>query len=431
MQLAKYGGFPVRTKPWGKHPVISGDEIIAVQRPFNDNCFSGFRAGWPDGGLQVQLFESKIQKLMGSKYSLAFDTWSNGIIAVLMALGVEYGDEVILPAYTMSACATSILACGAIPVFADIDETNCCLDPKDIARKISPKTKVIMVVHLFGMPADMDKILELAGDKIFVFEDTAQAPLATYKGRICGTIGDVGGYSFTESKHVMSGEGGIAVTNDVKIANGLRYVRNHGEVTTLYGCHQDYANNMYAANLIGFNFRLTELAAALGQSQVDWLQEEVAIRRSFAGWLDSELKDVPFLYFPKVDYEFEHSYYCYTLRFRDARLSRDLFCECLKAEGMPFQPGYCQPIYNQNIYHTHKHWVIRELASHIDYSPLPITERMDKEELLVSVDIRSPNTMADMHDIRDGILKVSEYFASESKCDNQEIQKNSKQIQVS
>jgi len=412
-KLAIFGGPPIRTKKWGNHPVVDAKDRSAIEIPFKNNCFSGFRAGFMSGGPCVKGLEKKWKKLIGSDYSVAFDTWSNGIIAILLALGIENGDEVILPSYTMTACASSVLSCGAVPVFADIDERTYGLNAESIEKNISSKTKAIMVVHLFGMPADMDGIILLAKkNNIFIIEDCAQSPLASYKNKKCGTIGDVGGYSMTESKHVMAGEGGIAVTNDEKIFNGLIYVRNHGEVTSFDGCIQDYVSNMYSKRMVGFNFRLTEIAAALGSSQLDKLQTEVLKRQNFASWLNYELKGVPFLYFPSVNYEFEHSYYVYPLRYKRWKgVSRNSLCKALAAEGITIIPGYCQPINRQSLYTTDKHWVIKEYAENINYIKCcPVTGRINDEELMISLDVRSPNTLDDMKDIRNAFLKIEENY---------------------
>ena len=410
-KLAIFGGKPVREKPFGVHPVVTPSDIQKVIEPFINNCFSGFRAGQAEGGPCVVEFENIMKGLVGSEHSIAINTWSNGLFSILLTLGIRPGDEVILPAYTMSACAASVLACGAVPVFADIEEVNYCIDPEDIDRKISARTKAIMVVHLFGMPADMDRITDVVkkhSDKsISIIEDAAQAPLGSYKGRMCGTIGDVGGFSFTESKHVMSGEGGIAVTDNERIANGLKYVRNHGEVCSLPGCNADYFNNMIVQDNVGFNFRLTELDAAIGSSQLSRLADDVKIRREFAKFLDDNLRDLECFSFVEPDYDFEHSYYCYTLKWDSDLVSRNRFSEALNAEGIPFRNGYCQPIYKQHIYRENPHWALKDKRVEVNYNDLPVTE-MINSQLLVCVDIGSSNTIEDMQDMVDGIRKVTD-----------------------
>jgi len=409
-KLAMFGGDPIRTKPFGIHPVTDFADVQSVLSPFVNHCFSGFRAGQEEGGPCVQKFEKIMQDLVRSKHSIAFDTWSNGLFAILLALGVRPGDEVILPAYTMTACASSVLACGAVPVFADISEKNYCIDHEDIKNKLSPRTKVVMVVHIFGMPADMDRIKSVVEDynsNIFIMEDVAQAPLASYKDKYCGMIGDVGGYSFTESKHVMSCEGGIAVTNNDLISNGLKYVRNHGEVNSLPNCSMPFADNMIVKDNVGFNFRLTELSAALGCSQLSKLEKEIKTRRSFAKFIDSNLVGIDCLSTVDVDYDFEHSYYCYTLKWEHESISRNKFSEALAEEGIVFRNGYCQPIYKQHIYHDYLHWALKDRRKEVNYEDLPMTEEIDSQ-LLVNLDIRSPNTMEDMEDVVNGIHKVVE-----------------------
>ncbi len=409
-KLAIHGGHPVRGKPFGKTPVVSLEDHASLLAPFRDNCFSGFRAGKPHGGPRVRQFEEQIADLVGVKHAVAFDTWSNGIFASLIALGIEGGDEVILPSYTMTACASSVLSCGAVPVFADIDKTTFNIDPNDVETKITSKTKLVMAVHLFGMPADMDKLLNICQrHNLILLEDAAQAPSSTYKGQICGTIGDSGGFSFTQSKHVMCGEGGMAVTNNSSIANGLRYVRNHGEVNSLPGCKNEYSDNLYASNTVGFNFRMTELNAALACSQLRRLTEEVEIRRNLAKWLTDHLKDISYLSHPYPSYEFDHSYYCYALVWNHPTVRREQFVEALGAEGIPFQNGYCQPIYKQHIYKERRHWAIRHFGDGVSYDPMPVTEWVN-DHLIVCAHVRSPNTQHDMNDIVDAINKVVEHM---------------------
>ena len=316
-KLAINGGNPVIpnsiTHPW---PNTGYEELEEIVSCFTRNTFSGFRAGGYDGGPAVMEFERLVSDTTRSNHAVAFDTWSNGIVGSMLALGLEAGDEVIVTPYTMTSCATSIISCGAIPIFADVCEDSGCIDPVDVQRKITDRTKAIFVVHLFGLPADMDPIMALARKhNLFVFEDCAQAPLATYKGRTCGTIGDVGGFSFTQSKHITSGEGGVAITNDRRINNGLRYVRNHGEVAPTAkkyadSSDYDYCFDVYGSSgIIGYNFRMTELAGAFGTVQWNKLHNILETKREMGDFLRRNLRDVPGLELMIPAYDHEASWY--------------------------------------------------------------------------------------------------------------------------
>lgn len=408
--LAILGGNPIRSKPWNFNPVISSTDIDAVVNALKKGKLSGFRAGNYDGGDYVKSLEAKISELFGIRFSVAFDTWSNGLIGCLLAMGIAPGDEVILPAYTMSACAASVLSIGAVPVFAEIKRDSFCIDPDDIERKISSKTRAIMVVHLFGYSADMDKIVTIARNKnILVMEDCAQAPLSRYNGRICGTIGDVGGISLTESKHVTCGEGGVAFTNDEKINNGLRYVRNHGEVTSFFSNGYNYSQNVISHRNIGFNFRMTELSASLACSQLENLINEIKIRQTFAEYLNCQLKDIEFLDFVGLPYKCDNSVFLYPLRYKNIYgVSKSRICAALNAEGIPFMDGYCKPIYRQKIYHEYKHSSILNFHVNYDSESFPVTERIHNEELLTTMVVRSTHTIEDMQDIINAFYKIRE-----------------------
>ena len=415
MKLAINGGDPViEDSIFHGFPNVDKEEILGILGCFNRNIFSGFRAGDYDGGLEVMEFEKTVAGMTGASFAVSFDTWSNGIVATLLSLGLESGDEVLITPYTMTSCATSILSCGAIPIFVDVCEDSGCIDPVDIKRKISNKTKAIFVVHLFGIPADMDAIMEIAEDNnLFVFEDCAQSPLSFYKGQLCGLIGDVGGFSLTESKHVTSGEGGIAITNDIKINNGLRYVRNHGEVcSSVYGNNDNhYHNNMYGTSgLIGYNFRMTEIAAAFANAQWKKLEGFLAIKRKMVEFLIHELNDVGCLEVMVPAYDHIPSWYNFPLRYDDTKtgVSREKFVEALNAEGLHFACGYVSPLYNQEIYTTKKHWVIRDYAMHVDYTnpACPVAERLYSRELITTLDIRLPYDLGHMKKIVAGIKKV-------------------------
>lgn len=427
-KLALFGGKSIRNKLFHPFPLTDKDDFYSITESFKENIFSGFRAGTYDGGPAVINFENHIANKFNTKYAVSFDTWSNGLISCLMSLGIEGGDEVITTAFTMSSCATSILACGALPIFADISDKNFCLDPIDIEKKISSKTKAILVVHLFGIPAPMDEIMTIAKKyNLYIIEDCAQSIMSKYKKQYCGTIGDVGGFSFTQSKFIMGGEGGCAITNNDKINQGLRVIRNHGEVLNYenndgYVTNRqippeyDYPDNVFGTSgLIGFNFRMTELSASLINSQFKKLKKIIKLKHQMVNYLNIQLKDIPYIQIiqPEKLYDSEVSWYQYPLLFKEeiAGISRAKYVQALCAEGMNFIQGYIvSPLYKQSIYRSKPHWVIKQFGSHVDfYNPeCPTTERLWSKELISTLEIRPPYTMNDMRNIVKAIYKVHE-----------------------
>ena len=415
MKLAINGGEPVRESKFHPFPNVGFDDVRAILSCFENQCFSGFRAGFYDGGENVKNFENLVSSSTGSKHAVSFDTWSNGIVACLMSMGIESGDEVLITPYTMTSCATSILACGAIPVFTDVCLDTGCLDPVDVERKITKKTKAIFVVHLFGIPADMDSIMSIARrHNLMVFEDCAQSPMSIYKGRLVGTMGDVAGFSLTESKHIMSGEGGVAITDDDRINNGMRIIRNHGEVkNTTNTTEENYSHNILSTSgLIGFNFRMTELTAALASSQWRKLGEILETKRSLVNHLHSRLSKFSFIEIMNADYSCEPSWYSLPLRYKSEVLgiSREVFVKALNAEGMNFAEGYVEPLYYQSIYTTNPHWVVRDSEYNYENSAstCPNVEKLWREELILTLDVRHPYTIKDMNDIVYAFEKIED-----------------------
>jgi perosamine synthetase len=410
-KLAINGGKPVRNKKFHPFPNVGFDDLSSILTCFENSSFSGFRAGFYDGGSKVKSFENIVSSTTGSKYAVSFDTWSNGIVACLMSMGIESGDEVLITPYTMTSCATSVLACGALPVFVDVCLETGCLDPDDVERKITDKTKAIFVVHLFGIPADMDRIMSIANKHdLLVFEDCAQSPLATYKGKLVGTMGHVSGFSLTESKHIMSGEGGVAITDNELINNGMRIVRNHGEVKDTANTEEEnYTHNTLATSgLIGFNFRMTELTAALAESQWKKLPEVLDRKHQLVNYLHSNLSRFSFIEMMKPDYECSPSWYSLPLRFKSENLgiSRSRFVEALNAEGMNFAEGYVEPLYYQSIYTSNPHWVVRDNGYNYSEVRCKNVEKLWRDELILTLDVRLPYTISDMDDIIRAFEKI-------------------------
>ncbi len=282
--------------------MMDDDEIDAVR--------DVLRSGWLSMGPVTEEFETAFARYLGVKHAFAV---SNGTAALHIAhavLGIGRGDEVITPSLTFVATANSVLYCGARPVFADIvgvDDLN--ISWEEIAAKVSPRTRAITVVHYGGYPCDMQPILEIARDHdLQVIEDAAHAVGATYRGQMCGTIGDVGCFSFFANKNLSTGEGGMVVTNDDGLAEKIRVMRSHGMTTLTWDRHRGHGYS-YDVTGLGYNYRINEIASALGIVQLRRLEQNNARRKRIADRYRKALEGVFGVACPfsgKVDGESSH-----------------------------------------------------------------------------------------------------------------------------
>src|SRR5574341_1205170 len=231
--LAINNGEKVRTQKFPAYITVGKEEEKAVLRVIKSGVLSRFLGSWHEdfyGGPEVRAFEKEWAKYFNVKHAIAVNSATSGIYCAMGATGVGPGDEVIVSPYTMTASSVAPLIYNAIPVFADIEEDYFCLSPESVEERITERTKAIIVVDIFGQPYDADKINAIAKKyDLFVIEDCAQAPGATYKGKYAGTLGDIGIFSLNYHKHIHTGEGGVAVTNNDELAEKIRLIRNHAE----------------------------------------------------------------------------------------------------------------------------------------------------------------------------------------------------------
>ena len=245
---------------------------------------SGFASG-TSGNMNTQL-ETAFAKKMERKFAITFNSGTTTLHAALTAFGVGYGDEVIIPGLTVISCMNAVLYCNAIPVFADINSDDFLINPEDIRRKITPKTKAIMPVHLYGKVCDMTEIMNIANEYgLKVVEDCAQCYLGTHKGKIGGTFGEVGSFSFENSKHLTTGDGGIIICDDEELGDHIRKLNSQGyrNVTAASGKVRIDKETLQDPNYkrhtrFGFMYRLPEVAAAMGLAQLEKLDWFVAKR---------------------------------------------------------------------------------------------------------------------------------------------------------
>jgi dTDP-4-amino-4,6-dideoxygalactose transaminase len=414
-KLAINGGTPVRTTPFPRYNTIGEEEKRAVIEVLDSGVLSGFLGTWSPafyGGSRVQQLERDWEEFFRVKHAITVNSATSGLYAAVGAAGVEPGDEVIVSPYTMTASASAAIVYGGIPVFADIDEETFCITPASIRARLSKYTKAIVVVDLLGHPAEMDEIMAIAREhNLVVIEDAAQVPGGSYKGRYTGTLADISVFSLNYHKTIHTGEGGVCVTNDDRFADRLALIRNHGEVVVKDKGTEDIVN------LVGFNYRMTEMEAAVGIEQLKKLPSLHPPRVACADYLTSRLKDFPGLKTPVVREGVVHGYYRYALRFDPdvVGVSRDRFVDALNAEGIPMVKGYTEPLYLEPMYQKRIAygskgwpWVGSGWNGSVDYSlgSCPVIERLYYRELMCTDACHANMTFADLDDVVAAFQKV-------------------------
>lgn len=294
--------FPVKEKyEAGKKTGSEGMGFIPVNEPLlNGNekkylceCID---TGWISSeGPFVKEFENKMSAIVGRKYGIAVSNGTAALEVAVQALGIGEGDEIIMPTFTIISCAMAVTKLGAIPVLVDSDTYTWNMNVDEIEAKITPRTKAVMVVHLYGLPVEMDKVLALAKKyDLKVIEDAAEMHGQTYQGKPCGSFGDISTFSFYPNKHITTGEGGMVVTDDEELAERCRMLRNL--------CFRK--DIRYVHDEISDNYRFTNLQAAIGLAQLERLDEFIARKRVMGQYYTEQLKDIEGLILPveKTDY---------------------------------------------------------------------------------------------------------------------------------
>jgi len=408
-KLALFGGKKIREIPFPQHPMISNDEKNAVLDVMESGNLSTFVASAGKnflGGKKIREFESKFAEHMGAKFAISFNSATSALHAAVVAVGVKPGEEVIVPPYTFTSTATSVLMHNAIPIFSDVKENTYCLDPSKLKNNLSDLSKAIIPVHLFGQPCEMDEIINFAKkNNLAVIEDCAQAPDAEYKNKKVGTIGDCGIFSFQETKNMMTGEGGMLITNNENIAHVSQMVRNHGEMIL------EGKERSYKSEILGWGYRMTELEAAIGIVQLSKLENMNNKRIELAEYLTNRFKQIDgFEHFRLRDVK--HVYYVYAISYNEEKIGmpREVFCEAMRAEGIPFFGGYVKPLYLNPIYQERKAFAFEHYNGNANYKKglCPITELLHGKKLVFTPVCRPPATKEDMNDIVNAIEKIIE-----------------------
>ena len=295
------------------------------------------RSGQLAQGPEVTLLEKKFLNLSGTDHAIAVNSGTAALHVAMDALGVGPGDEVIVPAFTFVATANAVLMAGAEPVFADIDAETFNLDVESVEKMITPKTKAVIVVNLYGMPADWDLYRELAqAYKLQLVEDAAQSVESTYKGEKSGSLGHIGCFSFYATKNLMSGEGGMVTTNTSYLADRARSFRHHG---------QDI-NRRYTYKGLGYNYRMMDVQAAILLGQMGEMKKKNERRRKLAFLYSKMLSTVDGIDTPTIISNVEHVFHQYTIRVkRSFPLSRNQLQKYLAEKGIQSGVYYPKPLY--------------------------------------------------------------------------------------
>jgi len=298
-------------------------------------------SGWLTQGQKVAGFEQKFAQRHQVKHAIATTSCTTALHLILVALGVGAGDEVIVPAFTWVSTANVVLYCGATPVFVDVDPKTFNLDVGQVATKITERTKAIIPVHLFGLCADIDALAAVAPEIPFV-EDAACAAGSAYKDRPAGSLGIAGAFSFHPRKSITTGEGGMITTNDDQLAETIGVLRNHGASVSEEQRH--FGPKPYILpefNLLGFNYRMTDLQGAVGLVQLGKLDQLIAERQQWAEFYSQELAGIEWLRTPIVPKGYAHGWQAYVCFVDESQapMSRNEMMEKLQSQGISTRPG--------------------------------------------------------------------------------------------
>lgn len=345
-------------------PAIGEEEIEAVERVL--------RSGMLADGEEVRKFEQNFADYCGAKYAIAVNNGTAALHASLLASGISRGDEVIVPSFTFIATATSVSMCGAVPVFADIDPRTFCIDPDNLPQRITPKTKAIIGVHLFGHPFDLQNIKKICNENdLILIEDCAQAHGAEVRGKRVGAFGDVGCFSFYPTKNMTTGEGGMIITEDPEIAKRSRRIIDHGQ------------SEKYLHTELGYNYRMTNISAAIGKVQLAKLGQFNEARRANAAMYQKYLTH-PGLLLPAEAPDTTHVYHQFVVRLTtDFPMNRPEFIHYLKDRGIGAAVHYPIPVHQQPLYHKeneHLHLRVSEECAQSVLS-LPVHPQVTEREM--------------------------------------------------
>ncbi|HKA00266.1 MAG TPA: DegT/DnrJ/EryC1/StrS family aminotransferase [Candidatus Solibacter sp.] len=353
--------------------------------------------GWLTQGPKVAAFEKAFAARHDAKYALATTSCTTALHLILAAMDVGPGDEVIVPSFTWVATANVVLYCGATPVLADVRRDTYNLDPQSVAEKVTPRTKAVIAVHLFGLTADMDEIRR-AAPGVPIIEDAACASGSTYKGKSAGTLGVAAAFSFHPRKSVTTGEGGMVTTQDPALAERANMLRNHGASISEEQRHAGPKPYILADfNLLGFNYRMTDLQGAVGIVQLGKLDRYIAERDRWARFYQEELSTIRWLRVSHAPQGWRHgwqSYVCYVDETKSP-ISRNEIMERLQKKGVSTRPG------------THAVHMLGYYRKRFGYQPDDLPGARDCDAHTIAIPLHNRMTAEDFQSVADALQELA------------------------
>ena len=394
--LAIHGGTPVREKllPYGRQSLDDADIRAVVEV---------LKSDWLTTGPKVGEFEERFAAWVGARHAISFSSGTAALHGAAFAAGLGPGDEAITTPMTFCADANCILYQGATPVFADVSADTLNLDPQEVSKKITSHTKAIIAVDYAGHPAALDELAELAKAQIqrpLLIEDACHALGAEFRGKRVGGIADMTVFSFHPVKHLTTGEGGMVTTNDAELAETLRRFRNHG-ISSEARQRQESGQWFYEMVLLGFNYRLTDIACALGLSQMERLDANLARRREIAAQYAEAFRDLPVIVVPAVREGVNPAWHLYPIRLNLKMLAvgRGEIFRALRAENIGVNVHYIP---------VHQHPYYRERFKIQFKEGYPVAE--DAYERLISLPMFHSMTAQDAGDVIRAVTKVVDHY---------------------
>jgi dTDP-4-amino-4,6-dideoxygalactose transaminase len=412
-KLAILGGEPVRKRPFSPWPLYQSSDLERITSVVESRHWGGF----PVPSKYAGEFAARFAELHGARYGLCLTNGTVALFAAVQALGLKFGDEVIIPAYTWDGTAIAVLQAGGVPVFADIDPDTYCLDPQSVKACITPRTRAILPVHLAMRFADMDALLAIAREHhLLIIEDCAHAHGGQFQGRGAGAGGDAGCFSFQESKLMTAGEGGVVLTNRLDCYESLQSIIN---------CGRPSATDQFERRVLGANYRMTELQAALLIGQLEMWPELCAKRTRHAEILSQALKGVAHVrLMPPQPALTRNTLYQFVFQYRPAihRPSRDLFVAALEAEGIPCDGRFYEPVYRSDLFYATPETCPQLVLGRerpVDYSACrcPVSERAAYEESVWLPHFLLLGTEDDVLDVARAIEKLTSHLGELAGAD--------------
>jgi len=400
-ELAINGGPKLHTKPWPSWPVWDEREIRALEEVVRSG-----RWGRLHEHSKVAQFEEVFAAYQDARFGVAVTSGTAALVAGLQAVGVDVGDEVIVPAYTFIATASAVLELKAVPVFVDVELDTINIDPEAVEAAITPRTRAVVPVHWAGRAVDLDRILDIARrHSLAVVEDACHCWGSTWNDRKLGAIGDLGGISFQESKHITAGEGGMVLTNHEELAAKVFSYHHIGRLPD---------RPFYEHHSVGTNYRMTEFQAAVLLAQFERLEEQTQRREENGAFLDEQFAQIAGLRcLRREPYMTRISRHGYNLLYHPEAydgLPRDRFLQALNAEGIPASAGYAHPLYANPVFAEARFGRIKQFVEFPDYAAVscPNAERICRERIGLS----QVCLLADRDEVRDILRAVEKIIAN-------------------